>query len=236
MSDLTGKVVMITGARGNLGSSASRAFAAQGAKLVLVDRNPGDCDALASSLHIETHSDSGDLNDPAAIDAIVARAAERFGGIDILIHTVGGYEAGKPVHESDLDVLEKMISLNVRPVYVTAGRLAQHMVSRGQGGRIIVILAKAALKGQKNAAAYTASKAAALRIIESMSLELRDMNINVNGVLPSTIDTPRNRADMPNADPSKWVTAEQIANTLVFLASDAGSAVHGASIEVYGRS
>lgn len=236
MADLTGKVVMITGARGNLGSTAARAFAAQGAKLVLVDRNPGDCDALAKTLEVESHCDAGDLGDPDAIDGIVARASERFGGIDVLIHTVGGYEAGKPVHESGLDVLEKMMALNVRPVYVTAGRVAAHMVKRGQGGKIVVILAKAALKGQKNAGAYTASKAAALRIVESMSLELRDQNINVNGVLPSIIDTPRNREDMPNADFGKWVTAEQIADVLVHLASDAASAIHGASIEVYGRS
>lgn len=237
MSDLTGKVVMITGARGNLGSAATRAFAAQGAKLVLVDRTPSEnCAELTASLGVEVLCESGDLNDPASIDGVVERAAVRFGGIDVLIHTVGGYDAGKPVHESDLSALEKMIALNVRPIYVTAGRVAKHMVERGKGGKIVAVLAKSGLKGQKNAAAYTASKAAAQRIIESMALELRDLGVNVNAVLPSIIDSPGNRKDMPNADPAKWVTPEQIANTLVYLASDAASAIHGASVEVFGRS
>ncbi|MBL8131297.1 MAG: SDR family NAD(P)-dependent oxidoreductase [Anaerolineae bacterium] len=236
MADLSGKVVMITGARGNLGSAAARAFAAQGARLVLIDRNPGDCDTLAASLAVESHPDAGDLSDPASVDAILARAAGRFGGIDVLIHTVGGYAAGQPVHESGVEVLEQMFNLNVRPVYVTAGRVAAHMTARGQGGRIVIIAAKSGLKGQKNAAAYTASKAAVIRIVESMSLELRDMGINVNSILPSIIDTARNRQDMPNADFAKWVSPEQIADTLVYLASDAASAIHGASIEVSGRS
>ncbi|MBK8027583.1 MAG: SDR family NAD(P)-dependent oxidoreductase [Chloroflexi bacterium] len=235
MSDLTGKVVMITGARGNLGSAAARAFAAQGARLALIDRNPGDCDALAATLSVESHPDAGDLNDAAAVDGILERIAGRFGGVDALIHTVGGYAAGQPVHEAGVEVMDQMFNLNVRPVVITAGRVAKHMVGRGQGGKIVVIAAKAGLHGQKNAAAYTASKAAVLRIVESMSAELRDQGINVNSILPSIIDTPRNRQDMPNADFSKWVTPEQIADTLVFLASAAGSAIHGASIEVYGR-
>lgn len=233
MSSLTGKVVMITGARGNLGTAAARAFAEQGAKLVLVDRTADDS---GDDFGVETLRVTGDLGDPAAVDAIIARAVECFGGIDVLIHTVGGYAAGKPVHESDLDVLEKMLSLNVRPVYVTAGRVAAHMVKRGQGGRIVVVLARSALKGQKNSAAYTASKAAAQRIVESMALELRDLGINVNAILPSIIDTPPNRKDMPNADFSKWVTTEQVAATLVYLASDESSALNGASVEVSGRS
>jgi len=227
---------MITGARGNLGAAVARAYAATGARLVLVDRQASDCEALAATLAVESHCDGGDLGDPAAIDGIITRAVARFGGIDALVHTVGGYAAGTPIHESSIDVLDQMYNLNVRPVFITTGRMAAHLVERGQGGKIVVILAKAALKGQKNGGAYTASKAAALRLIESMSLELRDFQINVNGVLPSIIDTGRNREDMPNADFSKWVTPEQIAETILFLTSSAANAIHGASIEVYGRS
>ncbi|MDZ4769098.1 MAG: SDR family NAD(P)-dependent oxidoreductase [Chloroflexota bacterium] len=233
---LTNKVVMITGARGNLGSATAKAFAAQGARLVLIDRTADDAEKMSAQFGVPVHTDAGDLGDPAAIDAIIARATDKFGGIDALIHTVGGFASGTPVHETDVEVLEQMLSLNVRPIYVTAGRVAAHMVTRAQGGRIVIVLAKAALKGQKDSGAYTASKAAAQRLVESMALELRDHKINVNGVLPSIIDTPRNRQDMPNADPAKWVTPEQIAETLIFLASDAADAIHGASVEVYGRS
>lgn len=232
----TNKTVVITGARGNLGSAAARAFAAQGAQLVLLDRAPADCEPLAATLSVPSLCDGGDLGDPAAVDGILSRAAARFGGVDVLIHTVGGFAAGTPVHQTGLDVLDQMFALNVRPVFVTAGRVAAHMLERGAGGKIAIVLAKAGLKGGKDMGAYAASKAAAQRIVESMAAELRDHQINVNAVLPSIIDTPRNRQDMPNADFAKWVTPELLADTLVFLASPAASALHGASLEVYGRS
>ncbi|MEP7290924.1 MAG: SDR family NAD(P)-dependent oxidoreductase [Chloroflexota bacterium] len=236
MAAFDGKVVIVTGATGNLGQVVARQFASQGAKLVLVARDAESLKALAGELNTETLTEAADLGDPTSVDALVKRVEERFGGIDVLAHTVGGYAAGKPVHESEIDVLEKMFSLNVRPIYVTAGRVAKSMVERGTGGKIVVVLAKAALRGTSKGAAYTASKAAAQRIVESMALELRDLNVNVNAVLPSIIDSPANRADMPNADPAKWVTGEDIADLILFLASDAAQKINGASLEIYGRS
>jgi NAD(P)-dependent dehydrogenase (short-subunit alcohol dehydrogenase family) len=236
MGAFEGKVVMVTGATGNLGQVVARKFAAEGAKLALVAREAADLKVLADELGGDVLAEAADLGDPASVDALVGRIEARFGGIDVLAHTVGGYAAGKPVHESGVDVLEKVIALNVRPVYVTCGRVAKSMVQRGQGGKIVVILAKSALKGSTNHGAYTASKAAAQRIVESMALELRDKGINVNAVLPSTIDSPQNRKDMPNADPAKWVTADDVADAMLFLSSDAAAKIHGASIEVYGRS
>ena len=239
MPAFDGKVVVVTGATGNLGQVLARQFAAQGAKLALVARDADSLKALADELNAagtETLVEAADLGDPASADALVKRVEAQFGGIDVLAHTVGGYSAGKSVHESDVDVLEKMIALNVRPIYVTAGRVAKSMVERGKGGKIVVVLAKAALKGTAKGAAYTASKAAAQRIVESMALELRDLNINVNAVLPSIIDSPANRADMPNADPAKWVTGDEIADAILFLASDEAAKIHGASLEIYGRS
>lgn len=236
MAAFEGKVVVVTGATGNLGQVVARQFAAQGAKLVLVARDAASLKALADELNTETLAEAADLSDPASVDALVGRVEARFGGIDVLAHTVGGYAAGKPVHESEVDVLDKMFNLNVRPIYVTAGRVAKSMVERNTGGKIVVVLAKSALKGAAKSAAYIASKAAAQRIVESMALELRDLNINVNAVLPSTIDSPANRADMPNADPAKWVTSEDVANAILFLASAAANKINGASLEVYGRS
>lgn len=236
MAAFGGKVVLVTGATGNLGQVVARRFAAQGAKLVLVARNADDLKALADELAVETMTEAADLGDPESVDALVRRVEARFGGIDVLAHTVGGYAAGTPVHATGIDVLEKVINLNVRPVFVTGGRVAKSMVERGQGGKIVFVLAKSALKGSANNGAYTASKAAAQRIMESMALELRDQGINVNAVLPSIIDSPQNRKDMPNADPAKWVTADDLADVILFLSSPEGAKLNGASIEVFGRS
>ena len=239
MAAFDGKVVVVTGASGNLGQALARRFAAQGAKLALVARDAEALRALAAELNAsgtESLVEVADLGDPASADALVKRVEAQLGSIDVLAHTVGGYAAGKAVHDSDVDVLEKMFALNVRPIYVTAGRVARAMVERGAGGKIVVVLAKAALKGAAKSAAYSASKAAAQRIIESMALELRDANINVNAVLPSIIDSPVNRADMPNADPARWVTADEVADAILFLASAQADKIHGASLEVYGRS
>lgn len=229
------QVVVITGAAGNLGSAVAKRFAAEEARLVLLDRHADRLEALAAELKVESLALTADLNDAGAVDDAVKQIEARFGTINVLAHTVGGFASGSPVHESEVDLLDKLYNLNVRPIYIVCGRVARHMVEHEVSGKIIMVLAKSALKGQAKAAAYTASKAAAQRLMESMALELRDKGINVNGVLPSTIDTPANREDMPKADFSKWVTPAQLADAIAFLASDEAGAVHGASLEVYGR-
>lgn len=231
--EFDGQVVMVTGAAGNLGSAVSRQFAAQGARLILLDRGGDRLDALARELGGDPMS--ADLSDAAAVDALVSRAEARYGQIYVLAHTVGGFESGALVHEGDYDVMERMFALNVRPVYVTCGRVARHMVEREVAGKIVVVLARSGLKGFAGGAAYTASKAAAQRVVEAMALELRDKGIHVNAVMPSTIDTAANRESMPKADFSKWVTPDDVANAILYLASDRARAFYGSSLEVYGR-
>lgn len=231
--EFDGQVVIVTGAAGNLGSAVSRQFAAQGARLILLDRGGERLATLAAELGGDPLS--ADLADAAAVDALVQQIEARYGQINVLAHTVGGFEAGTPVHESDYEVMERMLNLNVRPIYVTAGRVARHMVEKNVAGKIVVVLARSGLKGFGGGAAYTASKAAAQRVIESMSAELRDKGIHVNAVMPSTIDTPANRESMPKADFSKWVTPDDVANAILFLASDRARAFYGTSFEVYGR-
>ena len=233
--EFTGKVVLITGAAGDLGRVVCKRFAEGGASLVLVGRSAEKLEALAAELDAECFVRAADVSDSAAVDVVVRAVEERFEQIDILVHTVGGYAAGKSVHSGDMELFERMLNLNVRPVYVTCGRVARHMLEKNVAGKIVVVLARAALKGSSNHAPYAASKAAAQRIMESLAAELRDKGINVNGVLPSTIDTPPNREAMPSADFSKWVTPEDVANTIAFLASDQAQALHGASLEVYNR-
>ncbi|MFN8374228.1 MAG: SDR family NAD(P)-dependent oxidoreductase [Anaerolineae bacterium] len=232
------KVVIVTGATGNLGRACVQRFADGGASLVLVDRKADAAEQLAKELGLKDYlvATVSDAGDPAAVEGMVAAVEQRYGRIDALAHTIGGFDAGKPVHDPDsLAIFEKMMSLNVRPLYVLAGRVARYMLDKGTGGKIVVVLAKSALKGGKGSGAYTASKAAAQRVMESMSAELKDSGINVNAVAPSTIDTPINRKDMPNADFSKWVTPAQLADSIAYLASDAASGVHGTMLEVYGR-
>jgi NAD(P)-dependent dehydrogenase (short-subunit alcohol dehydrogenase family) len=230
------KVVVITGATGNLGRAVVRRFGSGGAKLVLVDRNmerlQAMCDEFGSNESLPSVTDVGSEE---AVEALIKAVEERFGQIDVLAHTVGGFVSGKPVYEAGLDQLEQMWTLNVKPVYIVAGGVARHMLSRNIAGHITVVVARSGLKGSANNGPYTASKAAALRLIESLALEVRDKGIHVNAVSPSIIDTPINRQDMPKADFSKWVKPEQIADAIAFLSSDAGSAFYGTNLEVYAR-
>ena len=231
------KVVMITGASGNVGHTILEGFASQGAKLILVDRHPERLQEQIAELPIDAADClplTADVTDVDDVDRLVQQSLAYFGRIDILVHTVGGFAAGQPVHEAGIEVWDRMMALNARSVYIVAGRVAQHLIERDQGGKIITILARNALQGTKNAGAYSASKAAAQRVIESMSAELRTRGINVNAIMPGNIDTPQNRAAMPDADYDTWVTTTDIANAVMFLASSEANAINGASLPVYG--
>ncbi len=237
MTTQTNRVVLVTGGTGNLGRGVASAFAAQGARLALIDRAADRLAQVVSELpggDAQHEGFVGDLSNPEGVAEVYKAILARFGRIDSVIHTVGGYAAGKPVHEAGVAVLDEMFTLNVRPVYLVGGAAASHMLERGGGGQIVFILAKAGFKGGKNAAAYTASKGAATRIMEAMAAELRDSGISVNGISPSTIDTPPNRQSMPDADPTKWVTPAQIAQAcLMFCTGDPG--LYGVNLELFGR-
>lgn len=239
MGQFDGKVVMITGAGGAIASRGIvRKFAEEGAKLILVDRDYDamqKCVAKLGDVVGEYLITGGDLGKQEDMDKVIAAAEEKFGQIDVLAHAVGGWAGGTPVHETDISVFEKQIYLNTRIIFITLGRVAKHMVNKGISGSLVAILAKTGLGGAKNTAAYAASKAAAQRIVESMALELKDHDIRVNGVMPSIADTEENRQAMPDADFSKWVTPEQIADTMAFLASDAASAISGQAVGIYNK-
>ena len=232
-----GKTIFITGAAGNVGRAVVQKFAAEGANLALVDTKTEYLESMLKDVGISGSYLllAGDLGKPDEADAAVIATEKEFGTIDGMAHIAGGFASGEPVHTSPLATFEKMMYLNAQLTYVIGGRVARHMVEKGVAGSIACVLAKAGLRGGKNMGAYTASKAAAQRIVESMALELRENNIRVNGIMPSIIDTPANRRDMPNADFSKWVQAAQVADIIAFLLSDASSAISGDSLEVYNR-
>lgn len=235
--DFNGKTVLITGAAGNLGRATARAFLETGANLVLVDSDIGRLEGAfggaAESARILI-APSTDVTDEESAGKAVSAALERFGRIDVLVNIAGGYRAGTPLHQTPLSDWEFMLSLNARSVFVVCRRVIPAMLRAG-GGRIVNIGSRAAEGGDAGHSAYSASKTAVVRLTESMAAELKDSGINVNCVMPGIIDTPPNRAAMPDADFSRWVRPEAIAEVILFLASDSASAVQGAAIPVYGR-
>lgn len=236
MFDFSDRVVLVTGAAGNLGGAIARAFQAAGASLVLVDRAADRLPALFPNLADSSDhflATSVDLTDPEAVEAMVDAALRRLGRIDVLVNAAGGWRGGTPVHETSLETWEFLFNLNASTVFITSSAIIPVMLQQG-GGKIVNVAARAALKGGSKSAAYSASKSAVLRLTESMSVELKRSGINVNCILPSTIDTPQNRAAMPKADTSRWVKPEALADVVLFLASDAARAVHGAAVPVYG--
>ena len=241
MSDLSGCVAIITGAVGNLGLATARAFEARGASLVLVDRSPT---RLAEVFPAAAGSDhhllqpGTDLTDASSVGQVVENAQERFGRIDVLVNTVGGFHGGPPTHEDDPRNWEKMFTLNVIPTLLISRAVAASMLaqdrSSASGGRIVNVASQSALAGAKGLGAYSAAKSAVLRLTETMACELGKSGIGVNAVMPGTLDTPQNRAAMPNADQSKWVAPEAVADVIAFLCSPAARAVTGAAIPIAG--
>lgn len=226
-------VIMITGASGNLGHAVATAFAATGAQIALVDRHRDRLEAMYGAESAQRLHVAADLTDAGAVDAATRAAIDRFGRIDALCNIAGAFRMGPMVHETSDADWSFMFDVNARSVVHTARAVVPHMLAAGRG-KIVNVGAFGALKGSAKMAAYVAAKSAVIRITESMSAELRERGINVNCVLPTTIDTPDNRRAMPKADPAKWVAPADLANVIVFLASDAARAVHGAAIPVTG--
>lgn len=235
MFDFNDSVVIVTGAAGNLGSVTARAFMAAGARLILVDRRQDVLEERYPDLQDSgNHIFAGvDLTDEGAVEGMVYEMVQQLERIDVLVNIAGGFRSGTPVHETTLDTWEFMMALNARTVLVSARAVVPHMLQQ-KSGKIISIASRAALKGGANTAAYAASKSAVMRLTESMSAELKQSGINVNCIIPGTIDTPQNRKAMPGADFEKWVQPAALADVILFLASDQSQSVHGACVPVYG--
>ena len=237
MFDFSNQVVIITGASGNLGSAVVEQFRSAGAKLILVERNADKLKQAFPDLADDpNHLIAGaDLTNADAVKSVVEQTVSKFGRIDVLVNTVGGFRAGTPLHETPLDTFDFLINLNARTVYIAAQAVLPTMLAQGRG-KIISVAARPGLEGRANQAAYSASKAAVLRLTESMAAEYRMQGINVNAIIPGTIDTPQNRAAMPDADFSKWVQPESLADVIAFLASELARDVHGVALAVVGKS
>ena len=234
MFDFTDRVVLVSGASGNLGRAVAQAFYDAGARVVLAARRVDELPAFAADAE-RVLSHAVDLLQPESAQALVRAAQDRFGRIDAVANTVGGFRSMPVDGDGALELWDALLDLNARTALILSQAVAPVMREQGRGA-IVHTAARAALGGGKHIAAYSASKSAVVRLTESLAAELKDAGINVNCVLPGTIDTPENRAERPNADFSKWVAPGALASVFLFLCSDAARAIQGAAIPVYGRS
>lgn len=225
----TRKIVLITGASGQLGRAVAQAFLDQGARLILLDRHRGELPAGEDLRHV-----TADLADRAQVVQHIGEAAAQMGGLHTVCHIAGGFRMGEAVHETSAATWDFLMDLNARSLLHVAAATVPLLLKQG-GGQIVTVGAGAAARGGAQMGAYSASKSALIRLTESMSAELKDQGIRVNCVLPSIIDTPDNRQSMPDADFGRWVTPQALAEVIAFLASDAARAIHGAAIPVSGR-
>jgi NAD(P)-dependent dehydrogenase (short-subunit alcohol dehydrogenase family) len=225
---LEGRVVAITGAFGALGGAVVQAVLAEGGQVAAIDR------AAAPRTPLEGAELFGDvdLSTEAGANAVVAAIVAKLGRLDALVNIAGGFR-WETVGEGSLDTWDSLYSLNLRTA-VAACRAALPHLPEGQG-RIVNVGANGAVKAGAGMGAYAASKAGVAKLTEALAEELKQRGITVNAVLPSIIDTPANRADMPKADFGAWVTPRQLGEVIVFLLSSKASAVTGALLPVTGR-
>lgn len=223
--------IAITGAFGTLGAAVVKSTLAEGARVAALDHAaaPKSAAALGDAVLIG----GVDLADAAGATAALARVGEALGGIDVLINIAGGFSWEK-IDGGHLDTWDRMYRMNLRTV-VAATQAALPYIGRSAAGRIVNIGAAGAAKAGAGMGAYAASKSGVARFTEALAEELKERGITVNALLPSTIDTPPNRADMPNADFARWVRPEQIGDAIVFLLSSGAQAITGALIPIVGR-
>lgn len=229
---MNGSIIVITGAFGALGSALARHLDALGARLVLIDAAPAVPDSLFDVFEPHRVLTGVDLTSPEATAAAMAKVVERFSPIDGVVNVAGGF-AWETVADGALATWDAMYAANVRTAFNVCHAALPHL--RSEGGRIVNVGAHAASRAATGMAAYAAAKSGVLRLTEGLADELKDRGITVNAVLPGIIDTPANRAAMPDADRSRWVTPHAIAAVIAFLLSDDAQPITGAGIPVTGR-
>jgi NAD(P)-dependent dehydrogenase (short-subunit alcohol dehydrogenase family) len=225
---MDGKIIIVTGAAGALGKVVAEAALGRGARVAGIDHAPSQIPATPDRIDLG----GVDLSDPAQAKTAIDAAAAHFGRLDALINIAGGF-AFETVAEGDPKTWQRMYALNVLTA-LNASRSAIPYLTASTAGRIVNIGAMGALQAGAGMGSYAASKAGVHRLTEALAAELKGQ-ITVNAVLPSTIDTPANRASMPEADFARWVTPQELADVILFLASGAASAVTGALLPVSGR-
>ena len=232
------KTVVVAGGTGALGRAVSLAFLATGAHVIATYLSQQEYDSLAAEAKaISASNFSGaklDVMDDAAVTRFAADTETKYGGIDALVITVGGYAGGKRMWEADVATFDRMINLNLRAAFVMARAVLPGMI-RQKHGAIVNVASKAGYGHSVGASLYAASKAGVMALFDSLAEEVKGNNINVNSVVPSIMDTPANRKAMPKADFSVWPSTEDVAKVILFLCSEEARLIQGAAVPVYGR-
>jgi len=229
MHDFNNQAVLITGAKGGLGTSVTQAFLAAGAMVVGSSKSIQDSD-FASPCFAAIPAD---LTVAESARQLVAATIRRFQKIDALVHVMGGFAGGQPIPETNDETWDQMMNLNLRATFNILRAVIPHMRT-ARRGRIVAIASRQAVEPAANLSAYNTSKAALVALIRTAALENKDAAISVNAILPGTMNTEANRKASPGADPSKWVQTEHVASLAAFLVSDAGAEITGAAIPIYG--
>lgn len=232
-----GRVVIVAGGTGGLGRAVSLAFLEEGAKVVVTYRKDEEFRALKDSAGPSASSLEGrdvDVTDEAATGDFINGVLARYGALDVLVNTVGAYSGGVKFWDMTTKVFDLMLALNLRSGYVLARAVMPAML-KARRGSIVNVAAKAALDHGAGAAAYAASKAAAVALMDSLAADARGTGVRVNSILPSIIDTAANRLAMPDADFATWPKPEDIAKVVLFLSNDLAKTIHGAAVPVYGN-
>lgn len=228
-----GQTVVITGAAGNLGQAVAAAFEAEGANLLLVDVDGAKLDEIYPGSQARRRKVAVNLRDEQETTKSLRANLSESGACDVLCAIAGGFHMGEPVYETSAEAWDLMLGLNGETLLNAVKALVPGMLAHGRG-RVITVGAAAARSGVAGMGAYTATKSMVMRLTEALAAELAGKGVTANAVLPSIIDTPQNRAAMPNADPADWVTPADLAAVISFLASDEAKAVSGALIPVTG--
>jgi NAD(P)-dependent dehydrogenase (short-subunit alcohol dehydrogenase family) len=232
------QVVLVAGGTGGLGRAVSLAFLQEGAQVVVSFRVQEEFDVLKSTAGATGERLEGqlvDVTDEAAVRQLIENIVRKHGRLDAMVNAVGGYVGGTKLWELETKVFDQMMALNLRSGYALSRATARAMLKKGRGA-IVNVAAKAAFDHAAGAAAYAASKSAAVALLDSLAADLKGTGIRANTILPSIIDTEANRKAMPNADFAKWPKPEDITRVILFLCSDDAKVIQGAAIPVYGDS
>ena len=232
--DFSGKVVVITGGTGALGRAVAQAFGTSNATTVVVSYIiDEEMEDVKTKIKTITELVKADITKEDQAKKLISHVIEAYNRIDVLVNVVGGYLGGKSVAEVDETEWDKMMNMNLKSAFLISKHVIPLMVA-AKHGKIVHISSRTGLKSDGYDSAYSASKSGLIRLVESISEEVKEDGINANCILPSTIDTEANRNAMPNSDFSKWVKAGDLANLVLFLCSDEAKFINGAAIPAYG--
>jgi NAD(P)-dependent dehydrogenase (short-subunit alcohol dehydrogenase family) len=230
------RIALVAGGTGGLGRAVSLALLEHDYKVTVTYRRQREWDALQSAAGANQANLEGaslDVANETAVAGLIENLATKHGRLDALINTVGGYAGGVRLWELETAVFDHMLALNLRSGFALCRAAVPVMLKQGYGS-IVNVSSKAAFDHAAGAAAYAASKAAAIAMIDSLAADLKGSGVRVNSIVPSIIDTEANRKAMPNSDFAKWPKPEEIARVILFLCGDDAKVVHGASLPVYG--